>query len=225
MKYRNIHCLFEQMGSFKNTFKQLGYEAFDYDILNDFNETDFQLDLFNEIEKAYINKESIFDNFGKNDLIVSFFPCTYFSTQNYLHFSGKGYSFKNWSDEKKQEYINERLEKREFMFQLLLKYIDVCKRKNIKMIFENPFSGSYLLSRKEIKRPDIVIKDRRILGDTHIKPTGFWFYNLEPTFISEYTKLNNEKTVLHNKIHGLLRSHIHEDFALNFINKYILGVI
>jgi len=71
MKYRNIHCLFEQMGSFKNTFKQLGYEAFDYDILNDFNETDFQIDLFNEIEKAYINKESIFDNFGKNDLIVS----------------------------------------------------------------------------------------------------------------------------------------------------------
>jgi len=31
--------------------------------------------------------------------------------------------------------------------------------------------------------------------------------------------------IKYDKIHCLLRSHIHEDFALNFINKYILGVI
>ncbi|MCK9576719.1 MAG: hypothetical protein M0R51_12420 [Clostridia bacterium] len=223
IEVNKIHCLFEQSGSFKNTFKQLGYSAFDYDILDDFNETDYKIDLFNEIERAYINEDSIFDNFSKNDLIISFFPCTYFSTQNDLHFSGKGYSFRNWSDEKKQIYINERLKKREFMFQLLLKYINICKRKNIKMVFENPYRGSYLLKRSEIKKPDIIIKDRRVLGDTHIKPTGFWFYNFEPTYMSEYTKLNNEKFLLHNEIHGSLRSHIHEDFALNFINKYILG--
>lgn len=29
-----VHCLFEQSGTFKNEFKKLGYEAFDYDILN-----------------------------------------------------------------------------------------------------------------------------------------------------------------------------------------------
>lgn len=50
MVYR---CLFEQSGTFKNEFKKLGYEAYDYDILNDFGETDYQCDLFNEIEKAY----------------------------------------------------------------------------------------------------------------------------------------------------------------------------
>ncbi len=50
MVYR---CLFEQSGTFKNEFKKLGYEAYDYDILNDFDETDYQCDLFNEIEKAY----------------------------------------------------------------------------------------------------------------------------------------------------------------------------
>lgn len=50
MVYR---CLFEQSGHFKNEFKKLGYEAYDYDILNDFGETDFQIDLYNEIEKAY----------------------------------------------------------------------------------------------------------------------------------------------------------------------------
>lgn len=48
-----IHCFFEQSGTFKNEFKKLGYEAEDYDILNDFGETDNQIDLFAEIEKAY----------------------------------------------------------------------------------------------------------------------------------------------------------------------------
>ena len=46
-------CLFEQSGTFKNEVKKLGDEAYDYDILNDFGETDYQCDLFNEIEKAY----------------------------------------------------------------------------------------------------------------------------------------------------------------------------
>ena len=45
-----VHCLFEQSGTFKNEFKKLGYEAYDYDILNDFNETDYVVDLFAEIE-------------------------------------------------------------------------------------------------------------------------------------------------------------------------------
>ena len=48
-----VHCLFEQSGTFKNEFKKLGFQAYDYDILNDFNETDNVIDLFNEIEVAY----------------------------------------------------------------------------------------------------------------------------------------------------------------------------
>lgn len=47
------YCLFEQSGTFKNEFIKLGIEAFDYDILNDYGQTDFQIDLFEEIEKAY----------------------------------------------------------------------------------------------------------------------------------------------------------------------------
>jgi hypothetical protein len=27
-----VHCLFEQSGTFKNEFKKLGYEAYDYDM-------------------------------------------------------------------------------------------------------------------------------------------------------------------------------------------------
>ena len=47
------HLLFEQSGTFKNAFKKYGIEAYDYDILNDFGETDYQIDLFGEIQKAY----------------------------------------------------------------------------------------------------------------------------------------------------------------------------
>ena len=37
-----VHCMFEQSGTFKNEFKKLGYEAFDYDIQNEFGETDIK---------------------------------------------------------------------------------------------------------------------------------------------------------------------------------------
>lgn len=48
-----IHCMFEQSGTFKNEFKKLGYEAYDYDIQNNFGQTDYISDLFSEIEKSY----------------------------------------------------------------------------------------------------------------------------------------------------------------------------
>lgn len=48
-----VHCLFEQSGTFKNEFLKLGINAYDYDIQNNFGQTDFQIDLFAEIEKAY----------------------------------------------------------------------------------------------------------------------------------------------------------------------------
>lgn len=48
-----FHLFFEQSGTFKNELKKLGYEAIDYDILNDFGQTDVVIDLFAEIEKSY----------------------------------------------------------------------------------------------------------------------------------------------------------------------------
>ena len=37
----------------------MGYDAYDYDILNDFNETDYIIDLYQEIENAY-SRERVF---------------------------------------------------------------------------------------------------------------------------------------------------------------------
>ena len=44
-----VHCLFEQSGTFKNAFKKYGVNAYDYDVRNDFGETDHVIDLFAEI--------------------------------------------------------------------------------------------------------------------------------------------------------------------------------
>ena len=73
MKIDTVHCMFEQSGTFKNAFKEYGIDSFDYDILNDFGQTNYVIDLFNEIDKAYENKESIFDNIKRTDLILAFF--------------------------------------------------------------------------------------------------------------------------------------------------------
>ena len=48
-----VHCFFVQSGTFKNEFIKLGYKAKDYDIQNNFGETDCVTDLFGEIDKAY----------------------------------------------------------------------------------------------------------------------------------------------------------------------------
>ena len=57
-----VHCFFEQSGTFKNEFIKLGIPAEDYDIQNNFGQTDHVIDLFGEIEAAYDGKPSIFDN-------------------------------------------------------------------------------------------------------------------------------------------------------------------
>lgn len=92
---KRFHCMFEQSGTFKNEFKKLGYESYDYDILNDFGETDYQVDLFHEIEEAYIGENSIFDKITSEDVILAFFPCTRFEVQILLHFRGDSIQQKN----------------------------------------------------------------------------------------------------------------------------------
>lgn len=89
-----VHCFFEQSGTFKNEFKKLGYEAFDYDIQNNFGETDHVIDLFAAIEDAYYMKPSLLDEIVKDDLIIAFFPCIYFSSNNTLHFDGSWITYR-----------------------------------------------------------------------------------------------------------------------------------
>ena len=224
MNIKTVRLLFEQSGTFKSQFELLGYKAFDYDIENQFDKTDYVIDLFNEINKAYENKPSIFDEFDKDDLIIAFFPCTYFSIQNQLAYRKQLPQFKKWSDDKVNDYLDERKRQRDIFYKTLLRFIEVVEKRGFKTVIENPYSGNYLLEQKEIKQPSLVIQDRRVYGDYYRKPTMFYYYNFEPSYMTEFLRITNNEKKYINYEGGITRSLIHKDFAYNFINKYILGV-
>ena len=166
-----VHCFFEQSGTFKNEFKKLGIDAIDYDILNEFNETDNIIDLYKEIEKAYEYEKSIFDDISKDDLIIAFFPCIRFENQIELHFRGTCASLKKWSDEKKLEYdlkLHKELSK---LYELVTKLAIVCLKRKIPLVIENPYSTTHYLTKYWAIPSKVIDKDRTQRGDYFKKKT------------------------------------------------------
>ena len=128
MKINKVHCLFEQSGTFKKEFQKLGIPAEDYDIANDFLETDHVIDLFNEIDKAYDGKPSLFDSIGDCDLVFAFFPCTRFEAYNCANFQGKNSGMKNWDATQKLEYSMELHNELHNLYMLICKLFTICLR-------------------------------------------------------------------------------------------------
>lgn len=224
MKY---HCFFEQSGTFKNEFKKLGFEAFDYDILNDFGETDFVIDLFAEIDKAFENQPSIFDDLGDDDLIFAFFPCTRFECQVHLAFLCNSNNMRFWDDPKKVEYVLPLHNELNEMYQSLCKFFLICYRRNLKMILENPYQAPHYLTRYFPIKPTIIILDRNEWGGDYFKkPTQFWCVNFEPysNFIFEplYQVKYNRIDKLKDGGERKGRSLIHPQFANRFIRTYLV---
>lgn len=196
---KKFYCLFEQSGTFKNEFKKLGYEAYDYDIQNEFNETDVVIDLFKEIEKAYNKEESIFDNITEKDTILAFFPCVRFENQIEMHFRGTCASIKKWTDEQKLEYDLKLHKELDLMYETVTKLAIVCIRKKIPLIIENPYSTTHYLTKYWAIPSKIIDKDRTLRGDYFEKPTQYWFINCEPKYnmILEAYSWNKKKDILH----------------------------
>lgn len=96
--------MFEQSGTWKKEFIKLGIPAEDYDIQNEFGETDHVIDLYSEIEKGYEGWSSVFDDIKEEDIVLAFFPCTRFDCQIQLSLSGSSYQFAKWSDLQKLQY-------------------------------------------------------------------------------------------------------------------------
>lgn len=227
-----VHCFFEQSGTFKNEFIKLGIPAEDYDIQNHFGQTDHVIDLFAEIEKAYDGDASIFDNITKDDLIIAFFPCIYFTGfTNPLYFTAKAFNFRNLSFKEKIDAILKRADDRNTFYKLLYKFVAVVQMMGLRMIFENPWNtaSEHYLHNNFIKEPTIVDYDRSMRGDFFEKPTGFWFFGCEPTYGKSYQK---DKEVLKitkcksSKKAGICseeRSMISPDYARNFICDFIIG--
>ena len=123
-----IYCMFEQSGTFKNEFKKLGFDAMDLDILDEFGETDRQIDLFAEIERGYEGKPSIFDEIGADDMIFAFFPCTRFETFVPLLARAEQMQSKNWDLERKLEHSMRIFGEINSMYQLWVKLWRTCLR-------------------------------------------------------------------------------------------------
>lgn len=227
MKY---HCFFEQSGTFKNEFKKLGYKAFDYDILNDFGETDYVIDLFDEIEKGYLGLNSIFDKMNsKQDTILAFFPCVRFEEQILLYFRGEASTQKKWTIEQKLEYDLKIHNELHNLYSLITKLVLICIKKKIKLIIENPYGSQHYLSRYWCIKPSIIDKNRHKNGDYYEKPTQYFFINFEPknNFIFEPLILVKKQIINKTKKVGninyqKMRSMIHPQYANRFIRQYII---
>ena len=218
------HCLFEQSGTFKNEFKKLGIEAYDYDILNDYGETDYQLDLFAEIRGGYEGKPSIFDRMSPEDLVLAFFPCTRFENQVMLWFRGQNQSEKNWSLKQKLEYnINLQWEL-SHNYELISKLVIIAINKGLRLVIENPFSEEHYLRRYWCVTPAIIDKDRRANGDKFKKPTQYFFIGFEPKqniLFEPITYVECQKDIAHQNT-WKERSEIHPQYASRFIRQYLI---
>ena len=225
-----VWCLFEQSGTFKNQFKLLGYDAVDVDIQNNFGETDYQIDLFKEIEDAYDGKPSLFDKIrGGEDLIVAFFPCIFFCATSQMAMSWGCTNYRKLSVKEKTKMILRRVAEREKFFGLAVKMLTVAKERGLRLIMENPWSEQTYLKANFVMAPTLVDNNRMLRGDYYVKPTAYWFINCEPTHGCSEQMDKQKKTIMSSKgasRAGLCseeRSMISPDYARNFICDFIIG--
>lgn len=227
---KKAHCFFEQSGTFKNAFKYYGIDAEDYDIQNNFGETDNVIDLFAEIKKGYDGKPSVFDRIENDDLIMAFFPCIYFECLSMIAFSWGNRNYRKLTRAEATDKIIERENNRHEFYILLLKLVKVVTERGLRMILENPWSMQHYLKQGNfVKSPDLVDTNRMKRGDNFVKPTAYWFFNCSPTY-NESMQHDKKKLLIQDMKSapraGLCsqdRSMISPDYALNFIDDFLLG--
>ena len=224
--------MFEQSGVFKNEFIKLGIPAEDYDIQNNFGETDHQVDLFKAIEDAYEGKPSLFDKIvgGQDgDLIMAFFPCIYFSCLSQMGMSWGYTNYRKLTYKQKTDEILKRSANREKFWSLAIKLLTIAKEREIKLIMENPWSMQTYLKANFVIPPSLIDNNRMLRGDYFEKPTAYWFINCEPTHGFSPQRDKEKKIVIKSKsapkagICSEERSMISPDYARNFICDFILG--
>lgn len=224
-----VHCFFEQSGTFKQEFIKLGIPAEDYDIQNNFGQTDHTDDLFQAIEDAYDGKPSLFDRITPDDLIMAFFPCIYFCENNQLYFTGKHHNLEKLSVKEKAETILQRSRSRQYLYELCLKLFATCDQRGFRLIVENPYAAQHFLVENFPYKARIIDRNRQLRGDYFNKPTQYWFVNCEPTSLrttqmqKEHKSIANSKSGIQAGICSEERSMISPDYARNFICDFILG--
>lgn len=174
--------------------------------------------------------QSVFDEIGKDELIMAFFPCIYFCATSQMAFSYGCTNYRKLDDAEKTEKILQRAKDREYFYSKLIKLFSVCFKLGLRLIVENPWSEQTYLKANFILPPSLVDSDRSRRGDYFVKPTAYWFYNLKPTHGFTWQKDKEVKTIMTTKSSATAgicseeRSLIHPDYARNFICDNILGI-
>ena len=200
----------------------MGYKALDYDILNDYGETDYIIDLFEEIEKAYYGIKSIFDKFTKDDIILAFFPCTRFECQCSINFRGEGHQMESWDDKKKLEYDLYQFDGLARNYKTITKLAIVAISRGLRVVIENPANKPHFLTSYWAIKPSIVDLDRRKDGDIYRKPTQYFFIGFTPSNNLVFESLDYVKAETIGAKNGKERSEIHPQYASRFLRKYVL---
>ena len=222
MQFNKVHLLFEQSGTFKKVFLEKGIKAYDYDAQDLFGETDKKVDLFLEISREVYDAPSIFSKITCEDLVIAFFPCTYFSDQSQLVSRGDSSATKEWTLQEKLQHSMADMEARNSYYKYLCQLCLIALENDFKLIIENPLGKCGFLRQYFPVKNKIIIKDRRKLGDTLQKPTQFFFVNCKPEFHLQMDcelKIKNGKAI--EELHGFDRSRISPEFAKNFVELFL----
>lgn len=197
-----IHCMFKQSGTFKGEFIKLGYEAYDYDIQNNFGETDYVIDLFGEIHKAWDNiytdqehVHTIFDDISKDDFIIAFFPCIKFCNMaEYNQRSFREVLERNGKPLKDiYTFLKKQSDERYYFYQTALKFTAVVEMMGVRMVVENPWHEANYTNNFWFNKPKYKDMDRTRRGDYLKKPTAFWFINCDPEYGFTYQQTPSNK--------------------------------
>lgn len=236
-----FHCLFEQSGTFKNVFKSHGHEAWDYDILNNYGQTDFKIDLFNEIQVAYnkltqdkewlikyyeLDYITIFDKMKpETDFIIAFYPCTMFTDLNENQFRMIYGKANPTIDKVCVERTLKRIQDRANYFSLWNKFCFICQELKIPTIIENPIGNN---KRNYLKlysawQPKYDEPDRTRFGDKFRKPTHYFAINFDmvENFQMYDKEWFNTATILSSGLSRVERSEITPRYADNFYKRFL----
>ena len=166
---------------------------------------------------------------SSDDLIIAFYPCIYFCATSQMLFYLSHRNYRNLNTQQKIEKILTRSDNRKEYYDRLIKFVAMCLDRNLRMVFENPWSEQTYLKSNFLKKPDVVDTNRMERGDYYVKPTAYWFWNCEPTNGFTHQNDKQKKIILQSKKSdkaGLCseeRSMISSDYARNWICDFILG--
>ena len=66
-------------------------------------------------------------------------------------------------------------------YELITELAIIAKRRNLRLIIENPYSSQHYLTRYWCLKPSLIDYDRTDRGDIYKKPTQYWFINCKPS--------------------------------------------